>query len=391
MTRLRGARITLAVTGGIAAYKSCELVRLLVRAGAKVRVAMTRSACEFITPLTLSTLSGSAVATDTFASDMPHLALTRECDLLVVVPATANILAKAAHGIADDLVSTLIAGRACPVAFAPAMNTAMWTNAATERNVATLLSDGAAILGPAAGDLACGVQGAGRMIEPADIVEHIERILTPKTLAGKRIVITAGPTFEAIDPVRGITNLSSGRQGWAIAQACARAGAEVTLVAGPTALPDPMGVAVQRVTSAAQMCEAVFLAAGQADAFIAVAAVADWRPEAVFEHKLKKEHLSGPVQLTLAPNADILAEVARVLPGLYTIGFALETENLVANARAKLVRKGANLIVANAAQTAIGAADNTVVFVTADGAESFETMPKTDVAERLVAHLAAAL
>ena len=387
---LEGKHITLAVTGGIAAYKVCELARLLVRAGADVRVAMTEAAREFVGPLTFSALTGHETALEPFSGEMPHLALTRSCDLLVVAPATADILAKTAHGIADDLVSSIILGRDCPMLAAPAMNDRMWANPATQRNVETLKEDGVLIAGPAVGELACGVSGAGRMIEPADLFEHIARALTAPVLSGRRVVVTAGPTYEAIDPVRGITNRSTGKQGYAVARALWRAGAEVTLISGPTALTAPAGVRMVAVNGAREMLAAVKKAVPEADAFVSVAAVADWRPETVSEHKIKKTEGVVPT-LSFAENPDILREVARDNPNLYTVGFALESERLEENAREKLLRKGCKLIVANAAQQAIGGSDNEVMLVTRDCVERFERMSKDAVAELLAGRLARAL
>ena len=316
---LQGRRITLAVTGGIAVYKVCELVRLLVKSGAYVEVAMTEAAARFVGPLTFEALSGHPVAVDQFSGGMPHLALTRsDTDLLVVAPATANILAKAAGGIADDLVSAVILGRACPMAVVPAMNDRMWANPATQRNAALLRGDGVAILGPACGALACGVEGAGRMLEPGEILAHVRRLLTPQILAGRRVVVSAGPTYEPIDPVRGITNLSSGKQGYAIAEAAFEAGADVTLVTGPTALAAPVGVHVVRTDTALSMKKALESAVAGADAFISVAAVADWRVRAASTHKIKKESFKGadPV-LALEENPDILHDIAHANPQLY--------------------------------------------------------------------------
>lgn len=387
---LQGKHITVAVTGGIAAYKVCELVRLLMRAGADVRVAMTKAATEFVGPLTFSALSGHETALDPFSGTMPHLSLTRQCDLLVVAPATANTLAKAACGIADDLVSSIMLGRDCPMLVAPAMNDRMWANPATQRNVATLKNDGVVIAGPAVGELACGTSGAGRMIEPLELFEHILRTLSRPCLSGRRIVVTAGPTYEAIDPVRGITNRSTGKQGYAIARTLWRAGAQVTLVSGPTALPAPTGVDLIPVSGAREMLEAVRKAVAGADAFVSVAAVADWRPETVAKHKIKKTDGIVPT-LAFAENPDILKTIAGENPRLYTVGFALESEKLEENAREKLLRKGCKLIIANAAQQAIGSDDNEVMLVTLDGIERCERMTKDSVAEIVVSHLARSL
>ena len=380
---LSGKKITLAVTGGIAAYKACELVRLLARAGAQVRVAMTEAATRFVAPLTFEALSGGPVHVGQFSGGMPHLALGRECDLIVVAPATADILAKAACGIADDLVSSVILARTCPIAFAPAMNSAMWANPATQRNVRTLREDGAAILGPAEGDLACGVSGTGRMMEPADIAEECTALLTPKPLLGKKVLVTAGPTYEAIDPVRGITNRSSGKQGYAIARAARLAGADVTLISGPTALCAPRGVTRVAVESAREMHEAALRHAAGADVFIAVAAVADWGVENPSGDKIKKS--AGAPQISFVRNPDILASVC-ALPGrpAVCIGFAAETRDILGYAKDKLLHKGADMIVANSAARAIQADDNEVIFVTRGGAETFGPAAKSQVAKEII-------
>lgn len=363
-SRLAAKNITVAVTGGIAAYKTCELVRLLVKSGAAVRVCMTQAATEFVGPLTFAALSGHPVQTQAFDGTMQHLALTRDCDLLIVAPATANILAKAANGIADDLVSSVILASSCPVAVCPAMNSNMWAKASTQRNIAQLKADSFAVLGPACGELACGVSGAGRMIEPEEIAAHAARLLSPKILQGKRFVVTAGPTFEALDPVRGITNRSSGKQGYAVAQAAFEAGANVTLISGPTSIAAPYGVKAVPVVSAEEMNEAVHREAPGADVFVSVAAVSDWRAQAVADEKIKKS--DEPPALDLVENPDILAQAAREFPSLYCVGFAAETENVLENARGKRIRKLARMIVANNARSAIGCDMNEAVIVTAD-------------------------
>lgn len=386
---LNGKRITLAVTGGIAAYKSCELVRLLIKSGAKVRVCMTSAAVNFVGPLTFAALSGNPVETDQFDGSMQHLALTRDCDLLLVAPATANILAKAANGIADDLVSSVILASTCPIAVCPAMNTNMWVKPCTQRNIAQLKTDGVAVLGPASGELACGVSGAGRMLEPDEIVAHVARMLSPHPLAGRKVVVTAGPTYEALDPVRGITNLSSGKQGYAIAQAAFEAGAEVVLVSGPTALKPPVGVHVVAVRSACQMAQAIQDAVADAHVFISVAAVADWRAEVPSTEKIKKTD-QAPA-LRLVENPDILATVAKSNPALYCVGFAAETENVLENARSKLVRKNARMIVANNARSAIGSDDNEAWLVTKNSETTSGSMSKQALAARIIECIAADL
>ena len=362
-SRLAAKNITVAVTGGIAAYKTCELVRLLVKSGATVRVCMTQAATEFVGPLTFAALSGHPVQTEAFDGTMQHLALTRNCDLLIVAPATANILAKAANGIADDLVSSVILASSCPVAVCPAMNSNMWAKASTQRNINQLKVDGFAVLGPACGELACGVSGAGRMIEPKEIV-------------------TAGPTYEALDPVRGITNRSSGKQGYAVAQAAFEAGADVTLISGPTSIKAPYGVKVVPVVSAEEMNEAVRREATGADVFVSVAAVADWRAQTVADEKIKKS--DEPPTLELVENPDILAQAAREFPSLYCVGFAAETENVLENARGKRIRKHARMIVANNARSAIGCDMNEAMIVTADKEVATGHVSKDKLAQTII-------
>ena len=305
MAQTRSKRIVLGITGGIAAYKSAELVRLLVKDGVDVQVVMTAAACGFITPATFQALSGKPVFTDMWdgrvTDGMAHIALSRGADAIVIAPATADFLASVAHGLAGDLLSTLCLARECPLMVAPAMNRQMWENKATQRNIAQLAADGVAILGPASGGQACGEVGLGRMLEPAEIVAEIESQLAPKLLAGKKVLITAGPTFEALDPVRGITNRSSGKMGYAIARAAIGAGAKVTLISGPSSQPLPAGAAVTQVQSAADMYDAVKRHAKQADIFIGVAAVADYRVDKPREHKIKKTDKSQ-LTLKLLPN-----------------------------------------------------------------------------------------
>lgn len=386
---LAGKHITLAVTGGIAAYKACELVRLLAKAGSTVTCAMTPAATRFVTPLTFETLTQRPVYVDPFAGGMPHLALTRgACDLLVIAPATANTLAKIAHGIADNLVTSLALGRACPLAVAPAMNDRMWADAATQANIATLQSRGVHVIGPAQGDLACGVTGSGRMSEPAEIVAHLERILTEPILAGRHVLVTAGPTYEALDPVRGITNKSSGKQGYAIAKAAFEAGADVVLVSGPTALACPTGVRRIVVESAVEMMQAVEKHAATSDIFISVAAVADWRAVKPAASKVKKEPGGLPPHFELTPNPDILAETAAAHPGLYCAGFAAETEDVEAAARSKLVRKHARMIVGNLACDTFGRDDNAAVIVTADRTLQVARTAKDELARTILALIA---
>jgi phosphopantothenoylcysteine decarboxylase/phosphopantothenate--cysteine ligase len=393
MTGLTGKRVLLGITGGIAAYKAAELARLIVKAGASLRVVMTESACRFITPVTLQGLSGSPVYTDMWdpavPNNMAHIELSRDRDFIVVAPATADFMAKLAHGLADDLLSALCLARECPLAVAPAMNRQMWDHPATQRNVATLRADGVAILGPAPGDQACGETGMGRMVEPAEMFAELLAMAAPKSLAGKRVLVTAGPTFEPIDTVRGIMNLSSGKMGFAVAQAAAEAGAQVTLVAGPTALPAPSGVARRDVVSAREMHDAVMELAPAADVFVAVAAVSDYRVASPKGVKLKKD--AGPPTLELAENPDILAAVAGLPAPPFCVGFAAETENLRANAQAKRRKKRVPLLAANLAQEAFGRDDNALLLFDDAGEHELPRAPKIELARKLVAHIAGML
>lgn len=387
---LTGQKIVLGVTGSIAAYKSCELLRLLTKKGAVVSVIMTESAQRFVTPLTFKALGAKEVITSDWEDPdhtIPHIDATRDAALFLTAPATANILAKAAQGIADDVMSAAILARRCPVAFAPAMNINMWQNPATQRNVAQLVKDGAIILGPAAGEQACGDKGSGRMLEPEEILELLEGAFTPRVLDRCRVLITAGPTFEPIDPVRGITNLSSGKQGFAIAKACAMAGAEVTLVAGRTSLKTPAGVRRIDVTTAYDMYRAVMNEVSRHEVFISVAAVADWRIANPATRKIKKGYTDTP-ELIFEENPDILASVASLENAPYCVGFAAETDNLIDNARAKVYRKRVPLIVANLVQDALGQDSNTVVFVERDQATPLARASKEQIAQALVAKIA---
>lgn len=390
---LDGRRILLVIAGGIAAYKSLDLIRRLRERGAEVRCVLTRAATEFVTPLAAAALSERKAYTDLFSlddeSEMGHIRLTRTADLVVVAPATANLLAKMAAGIADDLASTTLLASTAPLLVAPAMNVVMWQHPATQANLATLVARGVAVVGPAAGDLACGETGAGRMSEPAAIVTAVEGLLARGTaLAGRRALVTAGPTHEPIDPVRYIANRSSGKQGYAIAAALAAAGAETTLVSGPTALPDPHGCTVQRVETAAEMLAACCHAL-PVDIAVCAAAVADWRVATAATDKIKKT-AEGPPTLSLTENPDILATLARLAvarPDL-VVGFAAETSSVTEHARDKRRRKGCDWIVANdvaAPMGVFGGDANQVQLITADRDESWPRMSKTEVAERLVA------
>ena len=387
---LTGKKIVLAVTGSIAAYKSCELLRLLIKRGAEVRVIMTEAAQRFVTPLTFEALGAQTVYTgdwDQHQSAIPHIDATKDASLLLVAPATANILAKAAQGMADDILSAAILAARCPVAYAPAMNTYMWHNQATQRNVTQLTQDGALFLGPASGEQACGDVGSGRMLEPEEILEALKGAFSPRLLDRCRVLITAGPTYEPIDPVRGITNRSSGKQGYAIAKAAALAGAEVTLVSGPTNLKTPAGVRRIDVTTAQEMYDTVMREVSQHEIFISVAAVADWRVANSSEHKLKKE-FSGAPEIIFEENPDILASVAALENSPYCVGFAAETDNLIDNARAKLYRKHVPLIVANLVSDAMNQDTNTVVFVERDAATPLTKATKEHVAQELIAKIA---
>lgn len=388
---LKGKRILLGVTGGVAAYKAALLLRLLTGAGARVQVVMTESATRFVTPVTFQALSGQPVFVDQWDDRMPnnmaHIDLSREADAILVAPASANFLARVAQGLADDLLTTLVLARNCPLLVAPAMNRQMWENPATRRNVATLRQDGIEIFGPAAGMQACGEEGEGRMLEPDALLESLITFLAPKPLAGRRVLMTAGPTFEAIDPVRGITNLSSGRMGYAIAQAAARAGAKVTLVSGPVALPVPQGVERISVRSALEMHQAVLGQVLHSDVFIGVAAVADFRVADVAPQKLKKE-AGGPPDIRLIPNPDILAEVAALPNPPFCVGFAAESENLDEYAQRKRLRKKIPLIVGNLIQDGFGGDDNRLVLFDDHGSHPLPPASKTELARYLIDHLA---
>ena len=387
---LKGKRVVLGVSGGIAAYKAAELVRLLLRQGAEVQVAMTEGACHFVTATTFQALSGRPVFTDQWDARMPnamaHIDLSRQSDLILVAPASADFLARVANGMADDLLATMVLARDCPLLLAPAMNRQMWENPATQRNVARLQADGIGILGPGCGEQACGEVGVGRMLEPEEILEEVLAFFTPKVLAGRKLLLTAGPTFEAIDPVRGITNLSSGRMGYAIARAARQAGAEVTLVSGPVALSTPAGVERVDVRSALEMHAAVMARAGQVDIFIGVAAVADYRVAHAAEHKLKKD-AGGVPPIELVENPDILAEVAAMDNGPFCVGFAAESRNLEAYAQAKRRKKNIPLIVGNLIQDGFGGDDNRLVLFDDDGVHPLAPAAKSVLARQLIEHI----
>ena len=384
-------KVLLGLTGGVAAYKAAELVRRLGDRDIEVHVVMTEAACGFITPATLQALSGHPVYTSMWdgriENGMPHIELSRDKDAIVVAPATADFMAKAALGLADDLLSTLCLARDCPLIVAPAMNRQMWEHPATQRNVAQLKSDGVTILGPDSGDQACGETGMGRMLEPDALAEAISAFLAPKILKGKRVLMTAGPTFEPIDAVRGITNRSSGKMGYALARAAIAAGAEVTLVSGPVSLNAPMGAAVTRVQTAAEMFEAVKKHAAKADIFIGVAAVADYRTSTPRKHKIKKTE-ENQLHISLVPNADILGWIASRPKPPFCVGFAAESRNLDAYADEKRRRKKVRLMIANLAQNAIGADDNEVSMLDDNGTHRLPRASKDAVAKQIVAHIA---
>ena len=393
MNDLSGKHFVLGLSGGIAAYKSAELARRLQDHGATVQVVMTEAATHFITPVTMQALTGRAVFTDQWdarqSNNMAHIELSREADAIVVVPASADFIAKLAHGVCDDLLTTLCVARECPLLIAPAMNRQMWANAATQRNAAQIAADGVIVLGPTSGDQACGEVGDGRMLEPHEILEDLIAFFQPKVLEGQRVLITAGPTREAIDPVRAITNHSSGKMGFAVARAAREAGAVVTLVSGPTSLTTPRGVTRIDIETAREMHSAVTQQVSNADCFIAVAAVADWYVVHVAEQKLKKP-ASGAAMPTLefATNPDILASVAAMPDAPYCVGFAAETNDLDANAHAKLVNKRVQLIVGNHAHEAFGRDENALTLYDANGRTLLARADKLTLARQLVAEIA---
>ena len=391
---LKGKKILLGITGGIAAYKSAELTRLLIKAGADVRVAMTPSATRFITPLTLQALSGQPVWTGLWDASVPdgmgHIELSRDRDLIVIAPASADFMAKVVRGHADDLLSALCLARRCPLVLAPAMNVEMWENAATQRNAAALRADGVALAGPAPGDQACGEVGMGRMLEPAELLREVERFFGPKRLAGKRVLVTAGPTEEPVDPVRVLTNSSSGKMGYAVARAAREAGANVTLISGPVSLATPAGVARIDVRTAQEMFAAVMQAAPRADVFVSVAAVADYRVKQPSAQKIKKA--SGrALTLELTENPDILAHVAGLKNAPFCVGFAAETENLARHAKEKRKKKKLPLLAANLAQDALGAEESSLTLYDDRGEHRLGRAPKIELARRLMAHVAGML
>jgi phosphopantothenoylcysteine decarboxylase/phosphopantothenate--cysteine ligase len=396
---LQGKHIVLGLSGGIACYKAAELCRAMVKEGATVQVVMTEAAAQFITPVTMQALSGRPVFDSQWDrrpdNNMAHINLSREADAVLVAPASADFMAKLLHGRADDLLSLLCLARpiaTVPLLIAPAMNREMWSHPATQRNVAQLRADGSFVLDVGAGDQACGEQGDGRMLEPEEILEDLIAHFQPKVLQGRRVLVTAGPTFEAMDPVRGMSNLSSGKMGFAIARAAREAGAQVTLVAGPVALASPRGVLRIDVRSAQDMLQACQAQADTSDILIATAAVADWRSADAAEHKIKKDGSGLPPELHLVENPDILATLAKSARGrsgaLFCVGFAAESQNLLELASAKRVRKDIPLIVGNIGPQTFGQDDNALLLIDAQGATELPHNSKIVLARQLIAHIA---
>jgi phosphopantothenoylcysteine decarboxylase / phosphopantothenate---cysteine ligase len=407
MNDLSGKHIVLGLSGGIACYKAAELCRALIKEGATVQVVMTEAAEHFITPVTMQALSNRPVYGSQWdarePNNMPHINLSREADAILIAPCSADFMAKLLHGRADDLLSLMCLARpltggesgkdkAVPLLIAPAMNREMWAHPATQRNMAQLKADGTTILGVGTGDQACGETGDGRMLEPAEMLEDVIAFFQPKLLAGRHVLVTAGPTYEAIDPVRGITNLSSGKMGFAIARAAHEAGATVTLVAGPVHLPTPRGVARINVNSAQNMLEAVVQHASSATVFVATAAVADWRVANAADHKIKKDGSGSVPSLQFVENPDILASVAqspRAQSGeLFCVGFAAESHDLLANAQAKRVRKSVPLLVGNIGPATFGQDDNALLLVDAQGSKDLPRASKLTLARQLIADIA---
>jgi phosphopantothenoylcysteine decarboxylase/phosphopantothenate--cysteine ligase len=399
MKDIDGKHIVLGLTGGVACYKSAELCRLLVKAGATVQVVMTPAAAQFITPVTMQALSQRPVFDSQWdaraANNMAHIGLSREADACLIAPCSADFMAKLAQGHADDLLSLLCLARPIdqlPLLIAPAMNREMWSHPATQRNVAQVVADGATVLGIGCGEQACGETGDGRMLEPQEIVDDLIAFFQPKVLAGHHVLVTAGPTYEAIDPVRGITNLSSGKMGFAIARAAREAGASVTLVAGPVSLNTPRGVNRVNIQSAASMFDTVMLQAQTASIFIATAAVADWRPLQAANQKIKKDGSGQTPTLAFVENPDILASVAQspraVSRALYCVGFAAESHDLLAHAQAKRQRKGVPLLVGNIGPATFGQDDNALLLVDELGYRELPRNTKLALARELIADVA---
>jgi phosphopantothenoylcysteine decarboxylase/phosphopantothenate--cysteine ligase len=398
MNDLAGKHIVLGLTGGIACYKAAELCRALIKEGATVQVVMTAAAEQFITPVTMQALSNRPVYGSQWdarePNNMPHINLSREADAILIAPCSADFMAKLLHGRADDLLSLMCLARpinTVPLLLAPAMNREMWAHPATVRNVAQLKSDGAFVFDVGCGDQACGETGDGRMLESHELLEDVIAFFQPKLLAGHHVLVTAGPTYEAIDPVRGITNLSSGKMGFSIARAAREAGAEVTLIAGPVHLPTPRGVNRINVKSASNMLAAAVQYAPAATVFVATAAVADWRPANAAEHKIKKDGSGDVPQLTFIENPDILAALAQSPRGqsgaLYCVGFAAESQDLQANAQAKRLRKGVPLLVGNIGPATFGQDDNALLLVDEAGVKDLTRDSKLALARKLVAEI----
>jgi phosphopantothenoylcysteine decarboxylase / phosphopantothenate---cysteine ligase len=389
MSKPNRKKIVLGITGGIAAYKAAELVRLLIKADFEVQVVMTESACQFITPVTMQALSGKPVFTgmwdSTIDNGMPHIELSRDADAIVIAPATAEFVAKLLHGRADDLLSTLCLARDCPLLVAPAMNKQMWENPATQRNFAQLVADNITVLGPGSGDQACGEIGLGRMLEPEELMSELNTFFTPKLLAGKRILITAGATLEMIDPVRAITNLSSGKMGYALAQAAADMGAEVTLVSGATHLNQPANVTNISETSAEAMYQAVMKNIAKQDIFIAVAAVADYTPAKPKAKKIKKNERALTLELT--QTKDILKDVASLPNAPFCVGFAAESQDLIEYATAKRQAKKLPLLVANLVHESMGQDEASITLLDDNGAHALPKASKDLLATQILTHL----
>ncbi|WP_373741485.1 bifunctional phosphopantothenoylcysteine decarboxylase/phosphopantothenate--cysteine ligase CoaBC [Neisseria sp.] len=389
--------ILLGISGGIAAYKSCELVRLLKKQGHSVTVAMSRAAAEFVSPLTFQALSGNPVLTETHnvfsdGNGMAHINLTRQADVFLIAPASANTIAKIANGIADNLLTNLAAARKCPMAVAPAMNVEMWFNPANQRNIAQLVSDGISVFQPASGEQACGEIGVGRMLEAHELADLLPDLWTPKLLQGKKVLLTAGATFEAIDPVRGITNISSGQMGIALARACRATGAEVSLIYGQIQTALPAGLAyTEQAVSAEAMHQAVHKLIDLQDIFISVAAVADYKVKNSSKQKLKKDGSGRPPVIELTENPDILASVAKLPNPPFCVGFAAESENVIEYARAKRLKKGIPMIVANDVSVAMGKTVNKITFIDDQGETVLPETSKRQAAEAVVARLAGLL
>ncbi|MDO9135273.1 bifunctional phosphopantothenoylcysteine decarboxylase/phosphopantothenate--cysteine ligase CoaBC [Hydrogenophaga sp.] len=403
MNELAGKHIVLGLSGGIACYKAAELCRALVKEGATVQVVMTEAAEQFMTAVTMQALSGRPVFTSQWDArtsggadnNMPHINLSREADVIVVAPASADFMAKLVHGRADELLSLMCLARpieSVPLILAPAMNREMWSHPATQRNIEQLRADGATVLDVGAGEQACGETGDGRMLEPEELLYDLVRFFTPKLLAGQHVLVSAGPTFEAIDPVRGLTNLSSGKMGFAIARAAHEAGAQVTLVAGPVGLPTPRGVGRVNVKSALNMQKSLDHLAQAATVFVSAAAVADWRPAQMLDQKIKKDGSGEVPTLSFVENPDILASIAaspRAQSGaLYCVGFAAESQDLLAHAQAKRVRKGVPLLVGNIGPDTFGQDDNALLLVDAHGTVELPRASKLVLARQLIAEIA---